>query len=97
MVERSRGRRSKTRYKLQKSLRDRKVASIRRVIQRFEQGDIVHIKIDPAVHGGMPHPRFHGLTGVVSQARGRAYLVKIVVGHKEKTIIVSPEHMLRQR
>ncbi len=97
MAERSRGRRSKTRYKLRKDLRDRRCASIARATQTFKQGDIVHIKVDPAVHGGMPHPRFHGLTGIVTETRGRAYLVKVTAGRKEKTIIVSPEHMLPQR
>lgn len=97
MVERSKGSRSKTRHKLSKRIRERGPPRIWRVTQKFEQGDIVHIKLDPSVHRGMPHPRFHGHTGIVSEIRGRAYLVKISDGGKEKTIIVSPEHLLPQR
>ena len=97
MVERSRGSRSKTRYKLSKRVREKGLPRIRRVIQKFDEGDLVHIKLDPSVHKGMPHPRFHGLTGSVIGSRGRAYLVRVNVGGKEKTIIVSPEHMLPQR
>jgi large subunit ribosomal protein L21e len=97
MVERSKGSRSKTRHKLSKSIRERGMPRIWRVTQKFKPGDLVHIKLDPSVHRGMPHPRFHGHTGVVSSIRGRAYLVKISDGGKEKTIIVSPEHMLPQR
>ncbi len=97
MVERSRGSRSKTRHKLSKRVRDRGLPRIRRVIQRFREGDMVHIKLDPSIHRGMPHPRFHGLTGAVVGSRGRAYLVKISDHGKKKTIIVCPEHMLPQR
>ena len=97
MVERSRGFRSRTRHKLSKKVREKGLPKIRRVTQKFEKGDLVHIKIDPSVHHGMPHPRFHGFTGTVIEGRGRAYLVKITHGKKEKTLIVSPEHMLPQR
>ncbi len=97
MAERSRGSRSKTRYKLSKSLREKGMPRSSRATRRFEEGDLVHIKLDPSVHGGMPHPRYHGSTGVVSAIRGRAYLVQIRVGGKRKTLIVGPEHMLPQR
>ena len=96
MVERSRGSRSKTRHKLSKRVREKGLPRIRRVTQQFEIGDQVHIRLDPSVHKGMPHPRFHGLTGSVVEKRGRAYLVRINDGGKEKTVIVSPEHILPQ-
>ncbi len=70
---------------------------IRRVTQEFSPGDLVHIKLDPSVHNGMPHPRFHGRTGVVTEKRGRAYVVQITDGNKKKKVIVVPEHMLPQR
>ncbi len=97
MVERSRGSRSKTRKKLSKRVRERGMPRIRRVTQKFSPGDLVHIKLDPSVQRGMPHPRFHGLTGTVTAQRGRSYLVRVSDGGKEKTVIVSPEHMLPQR
>lgn len=97
MVERSRGSRSKTRHKLSKRIRERGSPRIRRVTQKFQEGDIVHIKLDPSVHRGLPHPRFHGLTGTVIGTRGRAYLVRVSDGGKWKTVILSPEHMLPQR
>jgi len=78
-------------------VREKGLPRIRKVTQKFEQGDIVHVKIDPSVHRGMPFSRFHGFTGVVSDVRGRAYLVKVKDGGKEKTIIVSPEHLMPQR
>lgn len=96
MVERSRGSRSKTRQKFRKHAREKGLPRIRRVTQKFDRGDIVHVKIDPSVHRGMPHSRFHGFTGVVSGERGRAYLVKVKDGGKEKTIIASPEHLMPQ-
>jgi large subunit ribosomal protein L21e len=62
-------------------------------MQQFEQGDKVAIVIDPSVHHGMPHPRYHGITGEVIQTQGKAYVVKINDKAKVKHIIALPEHL----
>ena len=97
MVKRSRGIRSKSRHILRKKPRHRGINSITRALQEFEIGDQVNIDIDPSVHKGMPHPRFHGITGKVEGKQGDAYLVGITTGKKHKTIIVTPEHLGRVR
>jgi len=96
MVTRSRGSRSKTRYKLKKSIRVSRANPITKKIQTFDQSDLVHIIIDPSVQKGQPHPRFHGKTGKVSERRGRAYIVEINDGNKAKRLIVRPEHLKMQ-
>jgi len=96
MVTRSRGSRSKTRYKLKKSIRVSRANPITKKIQIFDQSDLVHIIIDPSVQKGQPHPRFHGKTGKVSERRGRAYIVEINDGNKAKRLIVRPEHLKMQ-
>ncbi|RLG22437.1 50S ribosomal protein L21e [Methanosarcinales archaeon] len=96
-MDKSHGIRRKTRYKLQKPKRKRGLSSITRALQEFEVGDRVHIKIDPSVHKGAPHPRFHGRTGEVIGQRGRAYLLKIRDGNTYKTVISLPEHLIPQR
>ncbi|MBI4362319.1 MAG: 50S ribosomal protein L21e [Euryarchaeota archaeon] len=83
--------RRKTRTKLRRGLRER--SSIRRAVQQFDPGATVHIDIDPSIHKGMPHPRFTGYTGHVLDRRGRAYIVQIREGHKDKTLLVRPEHL----
>ncbi len=95
-MRRSRGFRSKTRYKLKKSLRESRTNPITKKIQTFDENDLVHIIIDPSVQKGQPHPRFHGKTGKVSDKRGRAYIIQINDGNKAKKLIIRPEHLKMQ-
>ena len=97
MVRRSKGIRSKSRNILKKKPRDRGISSITRALQQFEEGDSVNIVLDPSVHKGMPHIRFHGHTGKVEGKQGDAYLVGIDDGKKHKTLIVRSEHLRRVR
>ncbi|MHC1635978.1 MAG: 50S ribosomal protein L21e [Candidatus Methanospirareceae archaeon] len=92
-MPKSHGRRRKTRKKLRKRVRERGLSPITRAIQKFEVGERVHICIDPSVHKGMPHPRFHGYTGEIKGQRGRAYIVGIMDGGKQKELFVRAEHL----
>lgn len=92
-MKRSRGSRSKTRYKLKKTIRAGRTNPITKKMQIFNENDLVHIIIDPSMHKGQPHPRFHGKTGKVSEKRGRAYVVEINDGDKAKKLIIRPEHL----
>ena len=94
MVRAPRGYRHRTRRLLKKSVRER--GSIPRTSVMFypyKEGDRVAIIIDPSFHDGMPHRRYHGLTGVIVGRRGRAYIVKVMLGNKEKTIITYAAHL----
>lgn len=93
MVKASKGLRSKTRQIFRKKLEDRRKSPIAKSLQTFAQGEKASIVIDSSVHKGMPHPRFHGLTGTVIGMQGRAYLVSVKAGDKNKIIISAPEHM----
>ena len=97
MVERSKGIRSKSRHILRKKPRDRGNLSITRALQKFDEGDSVNIVIDPAVHKGMPHIRFHGFTGKIEGKQGNSYIVGINDGKKHKSLIIKPEHLRRVR
>ena len=91
----SRGTRSKTRQILKKKPRARGLSPITRGFQTFEPGEKVNIVIDPSIHSGMPHSRFHGLTGFVIQERGTAYEVRVNVGGKTKIVVSRPEHLVK--
>jgi large subunit ribosomal protein L21e len=95
LVKRSRGIRSKSRQILRKKPRDRGISSITRALQQFEKGENVNIVIDPSVHKGMPHIRFHGYTGKIEGMQGESYLVGIDVGKKHKTLIIKSDHLRR--
>lgn len=91
MAQKSKGMRRKTRQKLSKKGRNR--GRIAKQLQTFEEGDRVVLDIDPAVHSGMPHPRFHARVGTVEEQRGDAYVVTVPDGGKEKQFTVNPAHL----
>ncbi|MDY6864830.1 MAG: 50S ribosomal protein L21e [Halobacteriota archaeon] len=96
-MPKSHGIRRKTRYKLKKSIREKGLSPVSRAIQVFEQGEMVHIKIDPSIHKGMPNPKFHGKTAKVEGKRGSSYMVSVRDGNKMKKIFVRPEHLKLQK
>jgi len=93
MVKASKGYRRRTRYVMQRRARDRGLSPITRQFQKFEIGDRAHVEIDPSIHKGQPHVRFHGLTGVVAATQGKAYVLDVMAGNKKKQIIIRPEHL----
>ncbi len=93
MVKMSHGLRAKTRGITTKHPRERGLSPITRSLQTFEIGEKAHIVIDPSVQKGMPHRRFHGLTGMVTGMLGKAYVVEVTVGNSIKTIVVRREHL----
>lgn len=91
MVRASHGLRSGTRQKLKKGVREK--FKPERYIQEFDIGEMVALKLEPASHKGMPHPRFKGRIGEIIEKRGRAYVIKIRDGNRYKKIISRPEHL----
>ncbi len=90
----SKGLRHKTRKVMRKHPRERGKLRLSRILRKYALGDRVVIKIDPAIHRGMPHRRYHGKVGVVVGMRGRAYIVEVPVGGETRTLIVRPEHLM---
>lgn len=93
MVVRSKGIRSKSRHILRHRPRERGMPPVTKSLAEFKEGSKVSVKINPTVHGGMPHVRFQGTTGTVVGRQGEAYRVQIVVGRKQKELVVRPEHL----
>ncbi len=93
MVKASKGYRRRTRSVMQKRARYRGLSPITRILQTFEVGEKANVNLDPSVHHGVPHVRFHGHTGTVTGMQGEAYLVDVRMGGKVKQIIVRPEHL----
>ncbi|WP_225333903.1 50S ribosomal protein L21e [Halomicrobium urmianum] len=85
-----------TRDKLKNEPRQSGTSPPQRAIQEFEEGEKVHLKIDPSVPNGRFHPRFDGKTGVVVGEQGDAYKVEITDGGSTKTIIVTAAHLRQQ-
>jgi len=92
MVRKSKGYRTRSRKKLTKPIRKCGLSPLSRLLHTYEIGDKVLIKIDPSVHKGMPHPRFHGKIGTIMGFRGRALVVQVKDFNKLKTLIIRKEH-----
>jgi len=93
MGKRSKGYRSRTRYLLRKNPREKGKIGLSRILQEYKVDDKVLIDVNPSIHKGMPHRRFHGKIGVVKGRRGRSYIVEVKFGNKMKKAIIRPEHL----
>lgn len=92
-MSKSRGYRAKTRSLLKRKPREKGKTGLSKILREYDSGEKVVIKLDPSVHKGMPHRRYHGRIGVVVKKRGRAYVVNVTQGDATKQIIVRSEHL----
>ncbi|MEM3396365.1 MAG: 50S ribosomal protein L21e [Thermoplasmata archaeon] len=95
MVKASKGIRCRTRGILRKKPREKGMPPITHYLQKFEIGEKAAIHLEPSSPEGMPHPRFHGLTGTIVGVQGRCYLVQVREGKKLKQVICAPQHLKR--
>ncbi len=95
-MPKSNGPRQGTRRKLANNPRDRGTSPPQRAIQEYDEGQKVHLKIDPSIPDGRFHPRFDGQTGSVTGKQGDAFKVQINDGGKDKIVLVSAAHMSAQ-
>jgi large subunit ribosomal protein L21e len=78
---------------LKKEHKERGKIKMSKLLQEYQPGNRVVVRIDPSIQKGMPHRRFHGKTGTVTEKRGRSYVVTVPQGNAVKEIIVRPEHI----
>jgi large subunit ribosomal protein L21e len=89
----SKGYRASTRRMFKKEPRERGKVSLSKLLQEYQPGNLVVVKIEPSIQKGMPHRRFHGKVGTVVEKRGRSYIVSVSQGDAVKEITVRPEHL----
>lgn len=87
------GPRAKSRHIMKKSKREKGRPTVNKMMQTFNEGDMVHVKVDSSVHSGMPHRRFIGKTGIVIAKKGRCYIVNVKDMNAKKDIILHPAHL----
>ena len=93
MTQRTGGFRKGSRHKLRKKPRDRGKVNINLLLQTFEINDRVRIIQEPAIHGGMPRPKYKNRVGIVTGTRGEAYIVAVKDLNKKKQLIVRAIHL----
>lgn len=92
-MKRSKGTRQGTRKIMRKKPSERGLIPVTRALQEFEEGEKARIKIEPSVHKGRPHRRFHGKIGIVEGKQGNSFVLKVKDGGKEKKVIARSEHL----
>ena len=86
--------RGKNRKRHRKKVRQRGLGSIDKYLINYAIGDYVDVITDPSQHSrGMPHRRYHGLTGIIIGVRGRCFEVEVKLGNSKKQLIVGIEHL----
>jgi len=75
-----------------KSIRSRGKLQFSRYFQELSEGDFVAISREQSIPINFPK-RFQGLTGVVEGKRGKAYIVKLKDGNKDKRILIEAIHL----
>ena len=94
-MKRSKGTRQGTRKIMRKKPSERGLIPVTRSLQEFEEGEKARIKIEPSVHKGRPHRRFHGKIGIVEGKQGNSFVLKVKDGGKEKKVIARSEHLMK--
>jgi large subunit ribosomal protein L21e len=92
-MRKSKGFRSGSRSVMTKEPRERGKLSLSKLLYEYQPGSQVVVKIEPSIHKGMPHRRYHGRVGTILNKRGRSYVVSVSQGDAIKEIIVRPEHL----
>ncbi|MGO8807398.1 MAG: 50S ribosomal protein L21e [Candidatus Bathyarchaeia archaeon] len=82
-----------TRSLLRKPTREKGKPHIGKILQVYQPGAQVIIRMDSSVQKSMPHKRFHGKIGTVIEKRGRGYVISVPQGNSIKQIIVRSEHI----
>jgi large subunit ribosomal protein L21e len=75
-----------------KPIRTRGKLSLSKYFQQFGNGEFVAISQEKAVQSSFPK-RLQGTTGIVEAKRGKAYIIKIKDGRKDKRILIEPIHL----
>jgi large subunit ribosomal protein L21e len=86
------GLRSRTRDLFSRPFRQKGYIALTTYLRNFKIGDYVDIKVNGAVHKGMPHKFYHGRTGIVWNVTKRA--VGVVMNKQVGGIFLSVKVML---
>jgi large subunit ribosomal protein L21e len=78
---------------LKKKFREAGKVGLSRLLYDYNINEKVKVIIDPAIHKGMPHRRYHGLVGDILGKRGRSYVIGVPIKGSVKSIIIRPEHL----
>ncbi|KAF6243710.1 50S ribosomal protein L21 [Nitrosopumilus sp. b1] len=63
------------------------------LLREYNVGERALVIIDSRQHKGMPHRRYHGKVGTVTEVGRRAVTLDVKLGNKTKTLITRFDHI----
>ncbi|HTY44357.1 MAG TPA: 50S ribosomal protein L21e [Patescibacteria group bacterium] len=75
-----------------KRIESRGRVGLSKLFKEFNLGDAVAVVKEPSVDSRFPL-RIQGSTGIVSEKRGRSYMVEIYTQDKKKKFLIEPAHL----
>jgi large subunit ribosomal protein L21e len=75
-----------------RKLKGKGTTSVAKLVQKFNVGDKVVIS-PMAKYAGLPHLRYSGKQGVITEKRGRGYVVEVRDFKTTKEIVVGAVHL----
>ena len=63
------------------------------LLREYNVGDRALVQIDSSQHKGLPHRRYHGKVGTVTEIGRRTVVLDVKLGEKSKTLITRLDHI----
>lgn len=63
------------------------------LLREYQEGDKALVIIDSRQHKGLPHRRYHGKVGTVTNVGRRSVILDVKLGEKTKTLITRFDHI----
>jgi large subunit ribosomal protein L21e len=63
------------------------------LLREYHEGDKALVIIDSRQHKGLPHRRYHGKVGTVTNVGRRSVILDVKLGEKTKTLITRFDHI----
>ena len=63
------------------------------LLREYRVGEQALVIIDPRQHKGLPHRRYHGKVGIVTNVGRRSVTLAVKLGNKTKTLITRLDHI----
>ena len=63
------------------------------LLREYNVGDRALVQIDSSQHKGLPHRRYHGKVGLVTEVGKRHVILDVKLGEKSKTLITRLDHI----
>ncbi|MBP2624374.1 MAG: 50S ribosomal protein L21 [Nitrosopumilaceae archaeon] len=81
------------RFKSRSTLTKKHVRGVSFLLRTYNKGDKATVVIDPRQHKSMPHKRYQGKVGTISNMGRRSITLNIKLGNKMKTLITRADHI----